>query len=421
MLDKINLPISEITTEILRNYLANYKNNSNAGMVTIDNIRRTLSSFFTWLENEDYIVKSPVRRIHKVKATKKVKETLTDENLEKLRDVCTNVRDLAILELLISTGMRVGELTRLNISDMNFQERSCIVLGKGNSEREVYFSAKSKMYVEKYLSVTLNKIYDFLCAGEITRHDIIIALGGGVTGDMAGFAAATYLRGIDFVQIPTTLLAQIDSSVGGKTAIDISGGKNLVGAFKQPLLVICDTNTLGTLSPEIFSDGMAEAIKYGMIKDKALFEQIASRNYNTISDIIDELVYKCIDIKRQVVENDEFENGERMILNFGHTIGHAVECYYNYEKYTHGCGVAVGMCYITSKCCCDEVFRRLEACVRAYNLPTAVSADISQLLPYCSKDKKRAGSNISYIVCPEIGKAEIRRASVKEFDELMEG
>ena len=114
-------------------------------------MRRVLSSFFAWLENEDYIVKSPVRRIHKVKATKKVKETLTDENLEKLRDTCSNVRDLAILELLISTGMRVGELTKLNISDMNFQERSCIVLGKGNSEREVYFSAKSKMYIEKYL------------------------------------------------------------------------------------------------------------------------------------------------------------------------------------------------------------------------------------------------------------------------------
>ena len=151
MLDNINLPINEITTEILRNYLSNYKNNSTAGMVTIDNIRRTLSSFFAWLENEDYIVKSPVRRIHIVKATKRVKETLTDENLEKLRDTCSNVRDLAILELLISTGMRVGELTRLNISDMNFQERSCIVLGKGNSEREVYFSAKSKMYIEKYL------------------------------------------------------------------------------------------------------------------------------------------------------------------------------------------------------------------------------------------------------------------------------
>ena len=129
MLEKINLPIEEITTEILRDYLADYKNNSKAGMVTIDNIRRTLSSFFAWLENEDYIVKSPVRRIHKVKTTKRVKETLTDENLEKLRDTCSNVRDLAILELLISTGMRVGELTKLNISDMDFQERSCIVLG----------------------------------------------------------------------------------------------------------------------------------------------------------------------------------------------------------------------------------------------------------------------------------------------------
>ena len=151
MLDTVNLPINEITTETLRNYLSNYKNNSTAGMVTIDNIRRTLSSFFAWLENEDYIIKSPVRRIHKVKTTRRVKETLTDENLEKLRDTCSNVRGLAILELLISTGMRVGELTRLNIADMNFQERSCIVLGKGNSEREVYFSAKSKMYIKKYL------------------------------------------------------------------------------------------------------------------------------------------------------------------------------------------------------------------------------------------------------------------------------
>ena len=151
MFDAVNLSVNEITTEILRNYLADYKSNSKAGMVTIDNIRRTLSSFFAWLENEDYIVKSPVRRIHKVKTTRRVKETLTDENLEKLRDTCSNVRDLAILELLISTGMRVGEITRLNISDMNFQERSCIVLGKGNSEREVYFSAKSKMYIKKYL------------------------------------------------------------------------------------------------------------------------------------------------------------------------------------------------------------------------------------------------------------------------------
>ncbi|HAB66294.1 MAG TPA: integrase [Firmicutes bacterium] len=151
MLNSINKPINEIATEDLRKYLSDYKKNDDISTVTIDNIRRVMSSFFTWLENEDYIVKSPVRRIHKVKVAKKVKETLTDENLEKLRDTCSNIRDLAMLELLISTGMRVGELTRLNISDLNLQDRSCVVLGKGNSEREVYFNAKSKMYIEKYL------------------------------------------------------------------------------------------------------------------------------------------------------------------------------------------------------------------------------------------------------------------------------
>ena len=147
----INKPIDEITTEILRNYLSQYKEKSSVSTVSIDNVRRVMSSFFTWLENEDYITKSPVRRIHKVKIAKKVKETFTDENLENLRNNCKNIRDLAILEVLISTGMRVGELVRLNRSDINFNERSCIVLGKGNAEREVYFNAKSKIYIEKYL------------------------------------------------------------------------------------------------------------------------------------------------------------------------------------------------------------------------------------------------------------------------------
>ena len=147
----INKPIDEITTEILRNYLSQYKEKSSVSTVSIDNVRRVMSSFFTWLENEDYITKSPVRRIHKVKIAKKVKETFTDENLENLRNNCKNIRDLAILEVLISTGMRVGELVKLNRSDINFNERSCIVLGKGNAEREVYFNAKSKIYIEKYL------------------------------------------------------------------------------------------------------------------------------------------------------------------------------------------------------------------------------------------------------------------------------
>lgn len=266
----------------------------------------------------------------------------------------------------------------------------------------------------------LSEIYDFLCESNITRNDIIIALGGGVVGDITGFAAATFLRGVDFVQIPTTLLAQIDSSVGGKTAIDIKGGKNLVGAFNQPSLVICDSNALQTLSEEILSDGMAEAIKYGMIRDKKLFEIIESHNLSNIDEVMDELVYTCIDIKRMVVENDEFDRGERMILNFGHTIGHAIEGWHSYTNYTHGKGVAAGMCIITRKFADKVISERLEITVKAYNLPTGTKAPMSELLPYCSKDKKCESANINYIVCREIGISEIRKSTVSEFFCLME-
>jgi len=267
---------------------------------------------------------------------------------------------------------------------------------------------------------TLNAIYDFLCENNITRSDILIALGGGVVGDITGFAAATFLRGIDFIQIPTTLLAQIDSSVGGKTAVDLKGGKNLVGAFKQPSLVICDSNTLKTLTPEFLSDGMAEAIKYGMIRDKSLFSLISSHNLENVHEIMDDMIYRCIDIKREVVEHDEFDTGERMILNFGHTLGHAVEGYYNYTVYTHGCGVAVGMAVITKKFCSGEIYESLVNCLKKYNLPASVPVSIKELLPFCSKDKKRNGRNISYIVCREIGRAEIVRTSVDDFNALME-
>ena len=144
--------IKQISTNEIRNYLSNYKDNSSCGSTTIDNIRRVLSSFFSWLEDEDYIIKSPVRRIHKIKTAVIVKEILTDENLERLRDECENIRDLSLIELLISTGMRVGELVNLNISSLNFEDRSCIVLGKGNKEREVYFDAKTKLHLKEYIS-----------------------------------------------------------------------------------------------------------------------------------------------------------------------------------------------------------------------------------------------------------------------------
>ena len=144
--------IKQISTNEIRNYLSNYKDNSSCGSITIDNIRRVLSSFFSWLEDEDYIIKSPIRRIHKIKTAVVIKEVLTDENLERLRDECENIRDLSLIELLISTGMRVGELVNLNINSLNFEDRSCIVLGKGNKEREVYFDAKTKLHLKEYIS-----------------------------------------------------------------------------------------------------------------------------------------------------------------------------------------------------------------------------------------------------------------------------
>lgn len=268
---------------------------------------------------------------------------------------------------------------------------------------------------------TLNNIYTFLCDNNITRTDCIIALGGGVAGDITGYAAATFLRGLDYVQIPTTLLAQIDSSVGGKTAIDLPCGKNLVGAFKQPVCVICDSDTLSTLSDEILSDGMAEAIKYGMIRDKELFELIAAHRLENVSEIIDEIVYKSVSIKRDVVENDEFDTGERMILNFGHTMGHAVESYYNYETYTHGSAVSIGMCMMTERTCDPEILQKLKDCVTAYKLPVSADAPVHELLKLCSNDKKRASGNINYIVCREIGKASIEKVTIDEFGRIMEG
>lgn len=270
-------------------------------------------------------------------------------------------------------------------------------------------------------SKTLNQIYDFLCENEITRTDCLVALGGGVVGDITGFAAATFLRGLDYVQIPTTLLAQVDSSVGGKTAIDLPGGKNLVGAFKQPVAVICDTDTLKTLPDKFLSDGMGEVIKYGMIRDAALFALLEQHTLETIHTVIDDVIYVCIDIKRTVVEHDEFDTGERMILNFGHTLGHAVESYYHYETYTHGSAVAAGMCMMTRKTCSDAVYQRLCKCVAAYRLPTTVPAPVSALVQLCGKDKKRANADLRFIVCETIGDAQIRTMPFTEFVAWMEG
>lgn len=269
---------------------------------------------------------------------------------------------------------------------------------------------------------TLLRLYDFLCDRNVTRGDLLIALGGGVVGDLTGYCAATYLRGIDYVQLPTTLLAQIDSSVGGKTAVDTSRGKNLVGAFKQPALVICDIDTLSTLTPEIFSDGMAEAIKYGLIKDRQLFEQIASGSIRTD---LEAMIYRCIEIKKEVVEADEFDKGERMLLNFGHTIGHAIERQYRYDTYTHGSAVGIGMVYIA------QIFehvgatpagtaQKIRECLKQYNLPCEAQITPDQIYSFSVNDKKRNKESISLVVLRDIGEAYLNKIPIHEYRSLLE-
>ena len=245
----------------------------------------------------------------------------------------------------------------------------------------------------------------------LTRSDAVIALGGGVVGDLAGFAAATILRGVDFVQIPTTLLAQVDSSVGGKVAVDLQAGKNLAGAFYQPKMVLMDPDCLRTLPDRVFSDGMAEVIKYGCIWDRALFDRLSQlKNRQGVMAHIEDITLRCCDIKRQVVEQDEHDTGLRMLLNFGHTLGHVYEKAYHYETYTHGEAVAAGMVAaarigaelgITPASCEAEIAQLL----RCYDLPTAISAPYEEYESTLVKDKKSQGKDINLIALTELGKA----------------
>ena len=270
---------------------------------------------------------------------------------------------------------------------------------------------------------TLIRIYSFLSQNGITRSDILIALGGGVVGDITGYVAATYLRGLGFVQIPTTFLAQIDSSVGGKTGVNIDEGKNLVGAFYQPLCVICDTSTLSTLSEEIFADGVAEAVKYGMIESEELFNKLHKEN---IDSILNEVIFECISIKRDIVEQDELDKGERMKLNFGHTLGHAIEKHYNYRGITHGRAVAIGMCTFTQLAenygmCDNGVYDELVACLERYSLPTSTAINIDSLAKLCMSDKKRDSDNINIVYCKSIGKSTILPLTIEEFYKFLKG
>lgn len=254
-------------------------------------------------------------------------------------------------------------------------------------------------------------LWEAMMAKGLTRTDAVVALGGGVVGDLAGFAAATVLRGVDFIQIPTTLLAQVDSSVGGKVAIDLHAGKNLAGAFWQPKLVLMDPETLNTLPDRIFCDGMAEVIKYGCIRDKDFFDFLrAHPSRAEIMANIEHVLYTCCEIKRIVVEKDERDTGLRMILNFGHTIGHAYELAGNYETWSHGQAVAAGMVAalelgaklgVTP----DEDLPALTELLESFDLPLSIPCDRETMAHAVGLDKKSQGDDISLILLERMGKA----------------
>ena len=264
---------------------------------------------------------------------------------------------------------------------------------------------------------TYLEILNFLAKKQITRSDIIVALGGGVVGDITGFTAATYLRGISYVQIPTSLLAMVDSSVGGKTAIDLPAGKNLVGAFKQPRLVLCDIDTLHTLPERLFLDGCAEVIKYGMLYDETLFHslQISGPNFDR-----EAVIARCIGLKRDVVQEDEFDNGSRQRLNFGHTIGHAIESRSDFQI-SHGQAVAAGMAIITkaaaaNQICQPYVYDNLIVLLNQFSLPTSTEFTADILFETALSDKKRYGGTVNLIVPQKIGQCLVLPTLVTELE-----
>lgn len=263
----------------------------------------------------------------------------------------------------------------------------------------VFPAGESSKNGETYL-----KILDFLAQNRLTRSDALIALGGGVVGDITGFAAATFLRGIAFIQVPTSLLAMVDSSVGGKTAIDLPAGKNLAGAFCQPSLVLCDLETLQTLPEKFFRDGCAEIIKYGVLFDPALFSHLMKIGFDFDKEAV---VSRCVELKRDIVNLDEFDRGARQKLNLGHTIGHSIEVNSNFTI-THGEAVAAGMAIISKAGYAfgmteKKTYLSIMEIIKKFQLPTSANANVDLLYNSALSDKKRSGDTINLIVPCSIG------------------
>ena len=290
-----------------------------------------------------------------------------------------------------------GEKTLQSLQDAGFETRTFVF---EHGEKSKTLAVAEKLMIQ-------------MIEEEITKTDLLVALGGGVVGDLTGMVASVFLRGMNFVQFPTTLLAAVDSSVGGKTAVDLPNGKNMVGAFHQPLTVLCDTDKFKTLPEEIYAEGMAESIKYGIIYDAELFEKIEK---NAISD--EELVAACVQIKADIVAKDEFDRGPRHILNFGHTLGHAVE---TLSEYTigHGQGVAIGMAALCAAKLPENEAKRVLHVLTDRKLPLKADFDIHDLAVQAKADKKRHGDLVRVVLPISIGEVELKDVNLTEWEEIL--
>ncbi len=328
-----------------------------------------------------------------------------------IREVCAGSR--AVVATDSNVGPLYAHIVAASLAEAGF-EASVFTFEAGES------SKRATTYVE---------LLEFMAERELTRSDVVVALGGGVTGDLAGFAAATYMRGCDLVQMPTSLLAMVDSSVGGKTAIDLEAGKNLAGAFWQPRVVIADIGCLGTLDAERVSDGCGEVVKHAVLADPELFELLEEHPL-TLDLIMGNLslagaiVARNVDIKRAVVAADERETGPRKLLNLGHSIGHAVEAASDFAL-GHGTCVAIGMVAIARAAELDGLAEagladRIERLCRLHGLETRTDLPLEAVYRGALHDKKRAGDAIDLVIPRAIGRVEIRRVDLDRFREICE-
>lgn len=345
---------------------------------------------------------------------KPIYDIVYEKNFNKLSDELEQF-DIANKKMCIITDSKVNGL---------YSDDVCSALKDKCKQIEVFSFPNGEK--SKNLD-TIKDIYDFLIQNKFERKDMLLALGGGVVGDITGFVAATYLRGIDFVQIPTTLLAQVDSSVGGKTGVDFNQYKNMVGAFYMPKLVYMNLAVLRSLDDRQYYSGMAEVMKYGLIQNASFYEWIIDNMYEIHErdlETLEEMVMKSCTFKKLVVEKDPTEKGERAILNFGHTIGHAIEKYKNFEL-MHGECVALGSvaaAYISWKrelLSMDEYYEIRDMFV-PFNLPISIdNIDPEEILALTASDKKMEGNRIKFILLKKVGKAMIDSTVTKE--EILEG